>query len=905
MRMMRATLTKQIPVRYGRDRVANHMMCLLVLPLLVVAACSRGDGTEELPTALTAQDSGWPRRFAADDGTAMTIYQPQVESWVGYSSITFRAAVSFTPEGSEEPVFGALRVRADTDTDLENRRVLLGNMEIVDSKFVTLDEEQSAEWTERLAGVLPQTPTPIDLDRLLAYFEHTEAEAVAGELGVEAPAARASEVASDVPLIFVSERPAILVMLDGEPVLYPVEGTDLMFAVNTNWDLFFHTTSGNYYLLDRRDQEGESRSGFWLTAPAIDGPWTATVELPPDFLRLPEDWQDLREYLPGGSSGPAGESPAVYAVTRPAELIVIDGSPASTPIEGTRLMWVSNTDSDLFLYGGDGSYYYLVSGRWFRSKTLGGPWELVTAELPEEFGAIPADHPRSSVLVSVPGTAEAAEAVRLAQVPTKATVKRAEAKAEVAYQGDPEFAAIEGTQMEYATNTQSDVIKIGDLYYLCLQGVWFVSTHANGPWQVTDSVAQEIYTIPPSSPVHHTTYVHVYDSGPDWVTVGYTAAYVGLMIAILDDSPMVVYGTGFYYPPYVHYGPHPVYYPYHHSYGAAAWYNPHTGTYGRGASVYGPYGGAGRAAAYNPRTGTYARGAAAYGPYGGTAAYQAYNPRTNTYRAGYRSSNAYSSWGEGVVERGDKWAKGGYYSDSRGTVAGVRTSEGGGAVVARGAGGQTVVRGKGNNVYAGKNGEVYRRGDSGWSKYGDDKWSRAEQTGRKTAPRANEKQRSAAKSRAGTATQSRTGSPPSGRDAKTATGLSNTQRSAVKSGVGTRPQSRAGSTSGRTAKAAPGSSGIQRTAVQNRAQAPPRQRSGGQNRSPQATPDRAAPGRATGWEVPSSAQDTLSQLDRDAWARTEGSRRSQDFKSRRSSGQSGGRAAGGRGRGGKRGRGRG
>ena len=63
MRVMRATLTKQLPVRYGRHRVAKQAMCLLVLPLLLVAACSRRDGTEELPTALTAQDSGRPRRF--------------------------------------------------------------------------------------------------------------------------------------------------------------------------------------------------------------------------------------------------------------------------------------------------------------------------------------------------------------------------------------------------------------------------------------------------------------------------------------------------------------------------------------------------------------------------------------------------------------------------------------------------------------------------------------------------------------------------------------------------------------------------------------------------------------------------------------------------------------------------
>ena len=148
-------------------------MGLLVLLVVSIAACAPGAGTEELPDTLTAQEAGWPRRFAAEDGTAMTIYQPQVESWVGYSSITFRAAVSFTPEGRDEPVFGGLRVRADTDTDLENRRVLLGNMEVVDSQLLTLDEQQSAEWTARLAGILPKTPTPIDLDRLLSYFEHT------------------------------------------------------------------------------------------------------------------------------------------------------------------------------------------------------------------------------------------------------------------------------------------------------------------------------------------------------------------------------------------------------------------------------------------------------------------------------------------------------------------------------------------------------------------------------------------------------------------------------------------------------------------------------------------------------------------------------------------------------------
>ena len=54
-----------------------------------------------------------------------------------------------------------------------------------------------------------------------------------------------------------------------------------------------------------------------------------------------------------------------------------------------------------------------------------------------------------------------------------------------------------------------------------------------------------------------------------------------------------VWGTGYYYPPYVYPGAYPIYYPHYPTYGYAASYNPWTGTYTRGAVAYGPYGGAG------------------------------------------------------------------------------------------------------------------------------------------------------------------------------------------------------------------------------------------------------------------------------------------------------------------------
>ena len=70
-------------------------------------------------------------------------------------------------------------------------------------------------------------------------------------------------------------------------------------------------------------------------------------------------------------------------------------------------------------------------------------------------------------------------------------------------------------------NTDKDIFKFGDLYYMCFQGVWFMSASApTGPWEVADSVPQEIYRFPSSSPAHHVTYVTVEeDNDDDWVDV--------------------------------------------------------------------------------------------------------------------------------------------------------------------------------------------------------------------------------------------------------------------------------------------------------------------------------------------------------------------------------------------------
>ena len=239
-----------------------------------------------------------------------------------------------------------------------------------------------------------------------------------------------------------------------------------------------------------------------------------------------------------------------------------------------------------------------------------------------------------------------------------------------------------------------------------------------------DSIPKEIYQIPVSSSAHNVTYVTVEESNDDAVVFATAAAYTGLMIA----WGCVVWGSGYYYPPYYGYGwGYPAYYGRYPSYGYSAWYNPWTGAYGRSMGVYGPYGGAGMGARYNPRTGTYARGAVAYGPNGARGVASAYNPRTGTSAATRQGAGTYGSWGQTAVSRGDSWAKTGRYTNNRGTTTRVTEGSGGGSMVSRnpaGAGGGSFVGQSGSgDVYAGRDGSVYKKQGDGWQKYENGGWN--------------------------------------------------------------------------------------------------------------------------------------------------------------------------------------
>jgi len=535
-------------------RRSSPRLLLAAVGLLVLA-----------PSAFSEEDPGWPREFKAQDGTALTIYQPQVEGWENYALLRARVAFTIKMPGDEEESVGGLKLDVETLTDHEERTVTLDNLKISTLVLPGIEDPEAAQKAEQeVRRLFPTGPVTISLDRVLS------------NLGREHVKSKRVEVNNDPPKIIVSHDEAILVYTDGDPMLEPVdEGSELLVAINTASTLLLHTKTAKYYLLYEES---------WLEAAQLTGPWTLASDLPAAFTQLPDDeaWKDVKTKVPGKPLQ-ADEIPKVHVAQEFTELIVIDGAEQLSRIPGTPLLFFVNTESDLFR-SEDGHHYLLVSGRWFRSKGLDGPWVFCTMDLPPAFKKIPEDHAAGRVLVSVPGTQQAAEAAIAAQIPRMAEVKRDGAEIEVTYDGRPKFEAIEGTEtVYYAINTSLDVFRVGGRFYCCYDGVWFISNTAEGPWTVCDKVPEEIYTIPSSSTKYHVTYVHVYKATPTVVYCGYTSGYVGVVVV----SGLLIWGTAWRIHRHRSFWRHHYRWGRHHhrayrpAYGHGRHYNHRTGRYDR------------------------------------------------------------------------------------------------------------------------------------------------------------------------------------------------------------------------------------------------------------------------------------------------------------------------------------
>jgi len=755
----------------------------LVILVSIVSACAAMKPVAFAQTAgspaasrSTLTDQGWPREFAMGS-TNITIYQPQIEQWQG-TQFEARAAVSIADAQSKTTTFGVVWFAARTEIDKINRLVIMSDFRISRVSFPTASDKAGL-YQEVIQTQVPKTAQVIALDRLVADLANTQT----------ATENAGYQLNNEPPLIFFSTRASILILIDGNPVLGPVQDTSLKRVINTRVLILHDPSIGKFYLhLMDGWMESNAATGSWSVAQVTSTELERALKvcssskqvdlLDGSTIATADRKQSLRE------SEKAGSIPSIYASTSPAELLQTAGDPQVATIEGTQLAYVTNTENDIFVDASTGAHYILISGRWFRSLSMNGPWYYSPGnELPADFARIPAGHPKADVLASIPGTPQAKEALVANNIPQTASVPRNTTGVNIEFDGAPQLKPIENTSLQYVINTSTPVIAVSaNSFYTVQNGVWFVASALTGPWTVAVSVPSVIYSIPPASPLHYITYVKVYGSTPEVVYVGYTPGYYG---TVVSSTNVVVYGTGWYYPAYVGrywygscltygygagfawstsagwgvafgigYGWSSYYYP-------GAWYTGvsgyYAGTWGvAGASAaYGQWGNVAytgsRAAWANPYTGNVGRAGAYSGVntvtgtrvngrgftntnvYTGTTVSgiggTAYNPNTGRMAAGQAGAITNPYTGNSVAA-----GRGVSYNPQTGVISG-----GAGAVGYNASTGQTNAVGRGftyntktdtgvavgkNNVYAGKDGNVYRYNKSdGLQQHTNSGWS--------------------------------------------------------------------------------------------------------------------------------------------------------------------------------------
>jgi hypothetical protein len=712
---------------------------------VALAVCLIGSSTPltfaQAPSGSRVAQPGadpWPRTESVN-GATISIYQPQLNDWTG-NLLDAYAAVRIKIPSSDVTNYGVIWFTARTEVDKVNRMVTLADFTLTKQNFPTLANNGGA-YATAFKGAMPLTES-MPLDELETALATTSIDAGQKRVAVR----------NDPPRIILSTNPAVLVTIDGQPVLRPsVDG--FRKVINTRALILADVSTNTYYL---------ALMDGWVAAKTVNGPWSLANRAPATLQKIKAAAIANNQNQVLGNAEQSlkdayadGEAPAVYVATTPTELLLTQGDPEFTPVQGTTLAYVVNSADDIFRDNETlENYYVLIGGRWFTTSSLqDGPWTYEPAtNLPPDFAMIPAYSPKADVLVAVPGTVQAKEALIANQIPQTATISRTATHTTVKYDGAPDFQPVTDTTLRYAVNSLTPVIvTTSGSYYACQTAVWFTSSSPNGPWTVATTVPVDIYTIPPSSPLHYVTYVKVYGYTPTSVYVGYTPGYSG---TVLSTDGVVVYGTGYSYPSYIG---STLWVPSPYTYGVGAafswsaaagwalgfglgftagalspWWGP-VGNWGWGAVApawgWGAYGGVGssnfyghwgnaayagtRAAWANPATGNIGAGARGsfYNPVTGTSGVARRGGDFNAYTGNYAAGRAGAAYNPttGVVKGGAHGVYGNAYTGHAGSVDrgfAYRPSTGNGVAY------------NGNNLYADHNGNVYRSSvSSGWQQH--------------------------------------------------------------------------------------------------------------------------------------------------------------------------------------------
>lgn len=499
-----------------------------------------------LPLVSVSQNE-WPKTIHSSDGSLVKIYQWQPEAYTE-GSLQANAAVSVLSKGENDPVFGMIWFSADAEHN--GQRV---NVKSVNISEVKLPNEKDQAKIDQLRDDIEDAMSDWNLSIPLNEINNSL------KLNQE-ETKLSSDLNNNPPKILYSSKPSLLVVIDGAPKLQTNSKWNVQTVVNTPF-IIVKNNNSKFYLYGGK---------HWYTALSATGPYRLTTDVPSNLETIQDDIAAANKDNNVQQEDNDNTISNIIVSIEPAELLQSNGEPNFTSIAGTSLLYVKNSNNDIFMDVTGQQYYVLLSGRWYRSSALDGKWQYVASDkLPADFAKIPEGSPKDNVLASVAGTLPAKDAVMNAQVPQTAKVDRKNSKADIQYDGDPQFESIDGTDMDYAVNTSGQVIRWRGNYYAVDNGVWFQSYSAVGPWSVAVERPYVVTYIPARYPVYGMKYVYIYDVTPEFVYMGYTPGYLNTYVY----GPTVVYGTGYYYRPW--FGRY--YYARPYTWGFNMHYNPWSG----------------------------------------------------------------------------------------------------------------------------------------------------------------------------------------------------------------------------------------------------------------------------------------------------------------------------------------
>src|SRR5256886_13483862 len=155
------------------------------------------------------------------------------------------------------------------------------------------------------------------------------------------------------PAVFYSDKPAEVILFDGQTVYAQIPDTQLTYATNTDSVVFVFTPTQQFYYLT---------AGRWFSASDLQGPWTyATPDLPTDFAKIPlsSPASAILASVPGTEEAKdtvlLAQVPTTMTVNSKEAAakakVQYAGVPKFEPIKGTSMEYAANTPDKVIKVG--------------------------------------------------------------------------------------------------------------------------------------------------------------------------------------------------------------------------------------------------------------------------------------------------------------------------------------------------------------------------------------------------------------------------------------------------------------------------------------------------------------------------------------------------------------------------